>query len=168
MAHTLEKFAADCHDALKADPGKKGVEKVKGLLEDVLKDADFVETHLGRDADSERNILYEDPELEFCIIAHVYPGARVAPPHDHGDSWAIYGQAKGVTTMYAWKKVADPDGDKPGKAEKLGSFDQKPGMASAWHVGVLHSPERAEETRLIRIEGKNLDHVKRDKYEPVA
>ncbi len=168
MGVTIESFSGDCREALKVDPGKGGVEKVRQLLEQALKDEAFVETHLGADADSPRNIIYEDPELKFCIIAHVYKGTSTGNPHDHADAWAIYGQATGVTRMTAWRKLAEPDGDKPGQVEEVRSFDQNPGDASAWHVGQLHSPAREGETRLIRIEGRNMDGVARDKYERPA
>jgi hypothetical protein len=37
----------------------------------------------------------------------------------------------------------------------------KPGDAKLYDVGCVHSPNRAAPTKLIRIEGKNLDTVKR-------
>ena len=78
MAHTFEKFAATCHDILKADPGPTGRQQICTLLQEVLKDDDFIATHLG-DKVPERKILYEDSELGFCILAHVHHGARGAP-----------------------------------------------------------------------------------------
>jgi Spy/CpxP family protein refolding chaperone len=57
MAHTLEQFAAACHRILKAEPNPEGRQKVCALLQDVLKDEDFVTTHLGDDV-PERRILY--------------------------------------------------------------------------------------------------------------
>lgn len=165
MPITIEQFGSECHDFLKADPGPGGIEKVRSRLEEVLLDQDFVETHLGDHEDSARKVIYEDPELKFCILAHVQKGEAAAPPHDHGDSWAIYGVAKGGITMHIWDKTAQPDGDSPGKAKEIRSFDQTPGMASAWNVGDLHSPSREAEARLIRIEGRNLEGSKRDRYE---
>jgi hypothetical protein len=44
MAITLEKFAADCHAALKSQPGTPGREKVRALVQQALGDADFVST----------------------------------------------------------------------------------------------------------------------------
>ena len=55
----------------------------------------------------------------------------------------------------------------PGKVEAVKSYDLNPGMAVAYGVGQLHSPKREGETRLIRIEGKNLDTIKRDRYEAI-
>src|SRR5207253_864219 len=88
---TLEAFAAACHRILTEQPGRKGREQVCALLQEVLKDDAFVSAHLTDDT-PERKILYQDPQLGFCILAHVYRGARESAPHDHGHSWAIYGQ----------------------------------------------------------------------------
>src|SRR5437879_12299473 len=98
MGYTLEQFAAACHRLLAEEPGPEGREKVCALVQDVLEDEAFIATHLG-DGVPERKILYEDPQLGFCVLAHVYRSARESPPHDHGPSWAIYGQARGGPVM---------------------------------------------------------------------
>ena len=102
--HTLEGFAAACHQILTEQPGRKGREQVCALLQQVLEDDAFVSAHLTDDT-PERKILYEDPQLGFCILAHVYRTARESAPHDHGHSWAIYGQARGETVMSDWSVV---------------------------------------------------------------
>ncbi len=165
MDEKLEKFAAECHDILKADSGPSGLEAVREKLEPLLVDAEFVATHLGPDNESKRKVLYEDPELGFCILAHVYKGASEAPPHDHGPSWAIYGQAVGETEMTEYDKLSPASEDAPGRVSKRKTYLLEPGMAVAYPVGALHSPKREDETRLIRMEGQNLDGVKRDKYQ---
>ena len=98
MGYNLEQFSTECHRILKQDPGVEGRNQVCALVQRVLKDDDFVKTHLGDDV-PERKVLYEDPELGFCILGHVYQGAKDSNPHDHGPSWAIYGQALGETVM---------------------------------------------------------------------
>jgi hypothetical protein len=107
MVYSLERFSSECHRILKQDPGVEGRQKVCALLKDVLKDDDFIKMHLGDDV-PERKVLYEDPELGFCILAHVYHGAKDSRPHDHGPSWAIYGQARGETVMTDYEPVARP------------------------------------------------------------
>jgi hypothetical protein len=42
-----------------------------------------------------------------------------------------------------------------------------PGSAFVYNEGTLHSPRRAGATKLIRVEGRNLDGMKRLSYEPV-
>ena len=153
MGHTLEQLAATMHGILAVEPGPAGREKIRALVEDVLKDEAFIAKHLGDDV-PERKILFEDPQLGFCILAHVYQGARESKPHDHGPTWAIYGQARGETLMNDWALV-EPASEK------------KPGMAHVYNEGDLHSPRRDGPTRLIRIEGTNMDKVKRLAYDKV-
>ena len=166
MPHTLEQFAATCHDILKAEPSPTGRKKVCALLQEVLADEKFVSTHVG-DGVPERRILYEDPELSFCILAHNYQGAKESPPHDHGPSWAIYGQAWGETEMSDYELLEPASPGKPGKVRKLRTYKLTPGVAHVYNEGDLHSPKRVASTRLIRIEGVNMEKLKRLKYEAV-
>jgi predicted metal-dependent enzyme (double-stranded beta helix superfamily) len=167
MPQTLEQFARACHAILAGNRGPDGREKVRALVEDVLKDDAFVATHL-TDQTPERKILYEDPDLGFCILAHNYTGAKESQPHDHGPSWAIYGQARGETIMTDWALVEKAAEGKPGKVRFVRSYSMKPGDAHVYNEGDLHSPRRDGPTRLIRIEGTNMDRVKRLPYEKVS
>jgi predicted metal-dependent enzyme (double-stranded beta helix superfamily) len=165
MGYPLKQFAADCHDALKANPGREGCEKVRQLLEKALVDPEFIAENIGPDESSSRKLLYEDPELEFAIFAHVRGNKAESPPHDHGRNWAIYGQVEGITDMTLWRKLTEPQGDKPGTVEAVETYELKPGMARLYYIGELHSPSRELPTRLIRIEGRNMDNEpKRDRY----
>lgn len=168
MAQTLEEFADVAHGLLTAQPGAAGREQVRAALERVLVDDDFVERHLGPDNDSPRKLLYEDADLGFCIFAHVYSGARGSRPHDHGPSWAIYGQARGTTEMTDWEVIETPQDDRPGKVKLARTYDLNPGEAHLYNEGDVHSPSRVAETRLIRIEGINMEGVARSVYEAVS
>ena len=168
MSYTLEQLAADCHDAIAADPGPAGREELRRHLERALQDEAFVEAHLGAHNDTPRKKLYEDPEFGFCIMAHVYSEAKGGQPHDHAGTWAIYGQAKGTTEMTEWKKLRAPDGDQPGVVAPVKVYELKPGMAVVYNEDMIHSPQRDAPTRLIRIEGRNLDGTTRDKYVPAG
>jgi hypothetical protein len=167
MGYSLEQFAAECKRLLKANPGAKGREQVCGLVREALKDKAFIAAHLG-DGVPERKVIYEDPELGFCVLAHVYTGARASKPHDHGPSWAIYGQAAGETLMSDYTLVASGEGDKPGKVREVRSYKLVPGDAHLYNEGDLHAPRREGPTRLLRIEGMNMDKVKRRPFELVA
>ena len=164
MGYTLERFSTACRSVLAEDPGPEGRKKVCALVQDVLRDDAFIATYLGDDV-PERKILYEDPDLGFCILAHVYRGAKESQPHDHGPSWAIYGQARGETVMTDWALVEPASGTRPGKVRHVRSYSLKPGMAHVYNEGDLHSPRREGPTRLIRLEGTNMDKVRRVVYE---
>jgi hypothetical protein len=166
MGYTLEKFSTECRRILSEDPGVEGRKKVCAVVQDVLKDEAFIAAHLG-DEVPERKILYEDPELGFCILGHVNHGARESKPHDHGPTWAIYGQARGKTVMSDWALVEPATEDEPGKVRLVREYTLTPGMAHLYNEGDLHSPRRDGPTRLIRIEGKNVEKIRRLAYEPV-
>ena len=160
MAHTLEQFAASCHQILKADPGPAGRTRVCGVVEEVLQDEAFLARHLGDDV-PDRKILYEDPELGFCVCGHVYEKGANGAPHDHGPTWAIYGVAAGDTDMTDWRIVKKGGGEQPSLVEPVTTYNMQPGDAHFYDVGAVHSPRRDGMTKLIRIEGKNLDLIKR-------
>ena len=168
MAYTLTQLAADIRETLKADPGPAAKElaakeKVCGYVSRALADQAFLATHLKDRAAgaNPRQVLYEDPELGFCICGHVYDGPAHGSPHDHGPSWAIYGQAVGITEMTDWKIVKKGSADEPTLVEPVKTYVMKPGDAHLYDVGAVHSPKRDAPVKLIRIEGKNLDRVKR-------
>jgi hypothetical protein len=113
MGHSLERFSAECHRILKQDPGVEGRKKVCGLVQQVLKDDAFIRTHLGDDV-PDRKVLYEDPELGFCILGHVYHGAKDSNPHDHGPLGRSMGQGSGETVM---TDAGGPPAEKPAASE---------------------------------------------------
>ena len=128
MSYDLRAFASAAHDILAGAPGPEGRQRVCDLMRDALRDPGFVASVLG-DATPERQILYEDPELGFCILAHNYKGAKQSPPHDHGPSWAIYGQARGETLMSDWALVEPATEDRPGRVRHVRDYALTPGMA---------------------------------------
>ena len=139
MAYTLERFAADCRLALERDPGPPGREEVRRFVSRACLDADFVAAHLGPDNDSPRKVLHEDERLGFCILAHVHHGASESRPHDHGPSWAIYGQAAGVTEMTEWRVVSPATDGERGKVEATRVYSM--------HRETPRSTRRASSTR---------------------
>jgi hypothetical protein len=167
MPHTLHSFAAHVRDILEDDDTPGGREKVAALLREALKDRAFVDA-LFDDASPERKVVYEDAQLGFCILAHRYTGAKSSGPHDHGPSWAIYGQADGETVMTDWTVVAPAAPGNPAKVKPSRDYKLTPGVAHVYNEGDVHSPSREGPTRLVRIEGTNLERVQRGKFEPVS
>jgi len=101
-AYGLDQFTSDCRSILSREPGPKGREEVRVQLERLLQNQDFIREHCGDSTPRGLHVLYEDPNLGFQILAHINDKARVSPPHDHGESWAIYGQATHHTDMIEW------------------------------------------------------------------
>jgi hypothetical protein len=166
MSLTLESFAANLHDILKADPGRAGREKVREAVQQALKDEQFIKTYIN-DNTPDRQVIYEDQELGFCVCAHVNREAKEANPHDHGPSWAIYGQAFGETVMSDWEVLEPAAEGKTGKVKRGQVYTLAPGMAHIYHEGDVHSPRRDQPTGLLRIEGRNTTKLKRYPYKAV-
>lgn len=163
MAYTLEDLSRDIHAVLSSDDSDAGKQKICDHVSKALLDADFVAQHLTEEQCKPRKVLYEDPDLGFCICGHVYPGEAKGSPHDHGPAWAIYGLATGDTEMTDWEIVQKGDGDSPALVKPVRKYDMKPGDCHYYAPGAVHSPNRTGKsvTRLIRVEGANLDHIQR-------
>jgi hypothetical protein len=163
MGYTLNELAAEIHRELTRDRSAAAMEAICRLVSRALTDREFVATHLKDRAtgSNPREILYEDPQLGFCICGHVYDSQAIGLPHDHGSSWAIYGQAAGVTEMTDWKIVEKGEAGNPSLVEPLRSYLMHPGDARFYDIGAVHSPKREAPVKLIRIEGQNLDLVRR-------
>ena len=168
MGYTLEEFASDCHRLLKDDPGPAGRQQVKDHLGRLLMEDAFIEEHCGPDASGGANVLYEDPELGFQILAHIMDKAYAGGVHDHGASWAIYGQAVKYTDMTEWKRL--DDGSKAGKAtvEKADSYRLERGDAGIFDDYKIHSIAYPAGARFIRVTGTNLETIARGRYDPEA
>lgn len=165
MPYTLDQFATDCRDALQSKPGQEGYEAVRDNVVRALKDEAFIAEHVSEDAEPERRILYEDADLGFCICAHNYKGEKQGSPHDHGPTWAIYGQAAGETEMTDWRIVTPAADGNPAKVELERKYKMMPGDAHVYPEGAVHAPYRDGPTRLIRIEGQNTDNLERTPIE---
>lgn len=167
MAVTLDTLAADLKRELSGQDIDSCNDAVCGLIRSALLDDAFVAEHLPDRTEGEhpRAVLHEDPELGFCICGHVYEGAAESGPHDHGSSWAIYGQASGTTVMTDWKITVPGTGETASKVVPQRKYTLVRGDAHFYGVGAVHSPKRDAPTRLIRVEGANLDHVKRSNIE---
>jgi len=163
MAYTLDQMVQDLRAVIAARPAEEAAEELCTIVRRALTDDDFVARHLPDRAEGKhpRAVLYEDPVHGFCVCGHVYRDAAESGPHDHGNSWAIYGQAAGETEMTDWRIVREGSTDAPIEVVPERTYTLTRGDAHFYGVGAVHSPKRAGPTRLIRIEGANLDHVQR-------
>lgn len=161
MAYELDQFIADCRATLKSDPGPAGREKVRADLERLLGNKDFIDKYCGENVERGLKVLYEDPDLKFQVLAHINDKARVSPPHDHGASWAIYGQAKLWTDMIEWKRLDDGNDPKQAKLEPEKKYRLNPGQAGIYQNGAIHSIDYPDKSRFVRVTGTNLDNINR-------
>lgn len=163
---TLETWASQLREVLATDGAASGRAQAAELLAQALADPEFLTAQFARDVGM-RTVLYEDAELGFCIVAHEFLGAKTGMPHDHGPSWAIYGQAAGETTMSDFELLADEATGAPRKVRMTRTYRMKQGDVHLYNEGDIHAPSRTAATRLLRIEGMNLAHASRSAFEVV-
>jgi predicted metal-dependent enzyme (double-stranded beta helix superfamily) len=163
MAYDLDQFVADCRETLSRDPGPAGREQVRARLERLLANQDFVKATVGEDVPLGLKVLYEDKDMGFQILAHVNDKARKSPPHDHGESWAIYGQATGHTDMIEWERT--DNGGEHAKLKEIKRYRLTPGHAGIYENGAIHSIDYPDRARFIRVTGTNLDRIKRVRFD---
>ncbi|MDW3205070.1 MAG: hypothetical protein R8L07_05955 [Alphaproteobacteria bacterium] len=166
MAYTLHDLADDCREALKSGESPEALTQVRDFVRKALADPDFMAANLlNREPPPERDVIHEDPDLGFCICVHIYADAKPGSPHDHGSTWAIYGQGEGETEMTDWQVIRPAAGDRPALVEKTRTYTLKPGDAHIYPTGAVHAPIRYGATRLLRIEGTNTDRIQRTRIE---
>ena len=95
------------------------------------------------------------------MLAHINDKARISPPHDHGASWAIYGQATKHTDMIEWER--EDDGRIPNTPSSSPSkkYRLTPGKAGIYQNGAIHSIDYPDYARFVRVTGTNLDKINR-------
>ncbi len=165
MSYDLDRFVADCRGILSADPGPKGREEVRLRLERLLGEQDFIEKYCGDDAPRGLSVLYEDKGLGFQVLAHINDKARVSPPHDHGASWAIYGQATKYTDMTEWERLDNGTDAAHAELKPTRKYRLMPGEAGIYQDGTIHSIDYPDKARFIRVTGTNLDRIHRVRFD---
>ena len=111
MTYSFEAFCADNRRAYDAD-GVADLESIRLNLERLIREnPDFVARECNPRDDYGYRELYTDPEKGFIVYSHKSFGGRTSPPHDHGASWAIYGQAWNATDMTEYRRLDDGSQD---------------------------------------------------------
>ena len=161
MSYDLDQFVSDCRAILSRDGGPKGREEVRRKLEQLLANKAFVEAYCGEQVPRGLKVLYEDPDLGFQVLAHINDKARVSPPHDHGASWAIYGQASKYTDMIEWEREDDGRDPAHAKLKPAKKYRLNPGHAGIYEDGKIHSIDYPDRAVFVRVTGTNLDKINR-------
>ena len=118
MAYSLVDFCGDVRAILAENDDHDGREQVRRKLEALLGDPGFRAAYLDPGEDGMTQI-YEDPDLRFCVLAYNMTEPRTSPPHDHGESWAVYGQAAGYTDMTVYSEPDDGNRIEPTRTYRL-------------------------------------------------
>ena len=157
MAYTLEAFCDDARTILKTDSSAAGVERVRKKMERLVRDAEFIKQHFHDGMQYGPRRVFVDPELGFEVLAYRAEKARTSPAHDHGDSWALYGQIRDYTEMTEYERLddgKDPDNAKLGIKSK---YKLEAGQVGTYWGSQLHSTFTPVECCYLRLTGTDLE-----------
>lgn len=165
MTYDLDQFCADLKTALSGEQDDAALETVRTKLEGLLENEQFIAATCGEEQPGGINTLYEDPDLGFMVLAHINDQGRTSPPHDHGRSWAVYGQAVKYTEMTEYDRA--DDGNEAGRADVnfRRTYRLDPGMAGKFGPRQVHSIHFPDGARFIRVTGTDLNKIPSLKFD---
>lgn len=161
MTETLRRFCEECRSTLEPGAGSSTLAQVKQKLENMLKEGTFIREYCTTGLAPGLHLLYEDAGLGFQVLLHLNDKGRASPPHDHGASWAIYGQALGHTDMTDWERTNPQEDIAKGQVRKLRTYRLLPGDAGLFADGAIHSIAYEAGSSYVRVTGTNLDTIER-------
>ena len=163
--YDLEDFCSDLKTALSTQDGEQARESIRKKLEKLLTNKEFVSTYCHQDAKIGVHVLYQDDELGFMVLNHVINKGRKSPPHDHGDSWAIYGQAVGHTDMSEFERLDNETREGIAELKMVSEYRLTPGLAGTFGPRQIHAIHFVEGSRFIRITGTDLSRITTRKFD---
>jgi hypothetical protein len=168
MSYELDDLCKDLRGALARGAGPAELEAVRQSLARLLANAGFVERTCGATATPGLHLLHEDAGLGFQVLAHINEKPRASPPHTHGQSWAVYGQATGYTDMTEFKRVDDGSNPDQARLEATRKYRLNPGEVGVYADGAIHAIDYPAKSRFIRVTGTNLDKIYREAFDPAT
>lgn len=162
MAYLLQDFCRDTRDILKAGGASRPViEKIRVRMERIITDPQFIAEYFGARQPPGMKKIYSDPELGFEVMTYRYEKAQSSQPHDHGDSWAVYGQVREHTDMTEWERTDDGSSRDRAQLKVKHQYRLNPGQAGVYFVRELHSTATADGSCYLRITGTDLEMIER-------
>ncbi len=149
----------------RAIPARTGANRCAPISNACSAIADFIRAYAGDDQPRGVKVLYEDEKLGFQVLAHINDKARASPPHDHGASWAIYGQATQYTDVTEWAREDNGKDPTHAKLKPAKKYRLTPGHAGIYQDGAIHSIDYPDQARFIRVTGTDLEKINRIKID---
>jgi len=155
----LDRFIADCRDAVQADPTHRSVRE---LTARAVSDPAAVLTALGEPERAGVDTLYHADNL--TILNVVWGPLMTVPPHNH-DMWAVIGVYGGREDNIFWRRIEDEGGPmiEAAGAKSLAVRDAEPLGRDIVH-SVTNPTDRL--TAAIHVYGGDFFSVPRLEWDP--
>ena len=174
--YTVEKFVEDVRQIFAStnDPLVQAQEvashmqillRVPGALEDRInlppeEGYGRVDLHLDKE--------YGYPNPGFLLMVSIQHPGQDNLPHDHGNSWVVYGVYDGAIEQVKWGWVY-PEGEwTTPHIEKTQSYVERNGDVAFFLPGEIHNTKNVNDRRsvVVRLEAQELSTVPRLRYNP--
>lgn len=174
--YTLETFVADVRQifASTKDP-RAQAQGVARHMQELLKAPGWLEEQIDLPAEGGfgRHDLHQDeeyghPEGGFLLMCGIQRPGQDNLPHDHGNTWVVYGIHQGAIEQTKWR-WSYPEADRTAPEIKpLESWVQGPGDVAFFLPGEIHNTRNVDADRsvVIRLEGQKLAGMLRHRYDP--
>ena len=163
MPCDLDSFCTDTRLALQQQPLASALPLIARRLQDLLANEEFVNACFDEDTPAGKRLLYRDDATGFLVLAHVQPAGKGGAPHDHGASWAVYGNARGRTDMTEYRRVNDAQ-QAHAVLMPQAPYSLNSGQTRAYPSGTVHATAHPEKAWVLRITGTDLDEIPRYRF----
>lgn len=159
MSFILEKFIADCQQAIKSDHAKSAISK---LLAEAVSEPDQIYQEVGQPSSAKIQRLHVSSDL--TIINVVWAPKMTLLPHNH-NMWAVIGVYAGREDNIFWRRL---EGDPKGQIKAAGAKSIGPGEVQALGEKLIHSVTNptSDFTAAIHIYGGDFFAQKRSEWDP--
>ena len=156
----LDRFIADCRDAVTADPTHKAAREVVARA---VSDPAAVLAGLGEPARAAVDALYRSDSL--TILNVVWGPHMTIMPHNHL-MWAVIGIYTGREDNIFWRRL--PEGDAEGGIEAAGAKSLGPRAAEPLGRDIIHTVTNPlpRLTGAIHVYGGDFFAVSRSEWDP--
>jgi predicted metal-dependent enzyme (double-stranded beta helix superfamily) len=157
MTYKFDSFCSDCREAYDKNTGKADIEIIRQNLTKLLNEnSEFVEKNCGKDLEYGVHELFKDPQTGFIVYAHNFKKGRTSPPHDHGASWAVYGQARKFTDMTEYRRLDDKSKVGFAQIEETKKYRLDVGMVGKFGPHDIHQIHFEDDASFVRVTGSDL------------
>jgi predicted metal-dependent enzyme (double-stranded beta helix superfamily) len=157
----LDRFVADCHAAVAADPSHKAVREVVARA---VAEPGAVLRGLGEPQRAGLIRLHQSPEL--TILNVVWGPMMTIMPHNHR-MWAVIGIYSGREDNIFWRRVGEGEGGRS-RVEAAGAKALSTGDCTALGADIVHSVTNPipRLTGAIHVYGGDFFAVERSEWDP--
>ena len=158
-AFDLDRFIADCRDALAEDPPQKAVREI---LARALSDPAAVRDALGAPSRAQVQRLHVATDL--VILNAVWAPGMTIMPHNH-NMWAIIGMYDGREDNIFWRRIQDEAG---GRVEAAGAQALSTGECATLGPDIIHSVTNPVDrfSGALHIYGGDFFNAPRSEWDP--